>query len=76
MSEWPLHSTGGYAYLLEVFSTSSISPILGIKLMQSPLGSGSLWYHWHLGLSSAFPCFLAHIATYFYSLSWPSGLLF
>ena len=30
MGEWPHPSTGGHAYLLEVVSTGSISPLLGI----------------------------------------------
>jgi hypothetical protein len=39
MGRWPHPSTGGHDYLLEVFSTGSISPLLGISVNVIPVGS-------------------------------------
>jgi hypothetical protein len=39
VSGWPHPSTGEYAYLLEVVSTGSISPLLGILANVIPFGS-------------------------------------
>jgi hypothetical protein len=66
-------ATRGHVYLLEVVSSGSISPLLGILAKVSPLGPGSLSHPYHLGLSSGSP--LPPTATYYYSFSWPSGLL-
>jgi hypothetical protein len=63
-------------YLLEVVSSGSISPLLGISVNTILLGSWSLSYHWCLRLScgSHEPHSPPLTATYFYSFPWPSRL--
>jgi hypothetical protein len=38
MGQWPLSSTEGHAYLLEVIASGSISPLLGILANVIPIG--------------------------------------
>ena len=77
MSDRLHHPNGDHVYLLEVVSSGSISPLLSFQLMSSPLGPGNLSYPWHLGPSRGSPLtlFPTPSGTYFYSFSWPSGLL-
>ena len=39
MGGWPLVSTGGHIYLLEVVSSDSITPLLGISVNVIPIKS-------------------------------------
>jgi hypothetical protein len=55
-----------------VLSSGSISPLLSSLAKLIPIGSWKPPYPWSLGLSRALP----HIAVYFVSISWPSGLLY
>ena len=45
------------------------------QLMSLPFCPGSFLHPWHLGLSSRYASSPSHTATYFYSSSWPSGLV-
>ena len=78
MCEWPHTSIGGHVYLLEVLSSGSISPLLRISTNAIPTGS---WEPlttmasgtFYLSLHPHFPS--TPTSTYYYSFSWPSGLL-
>ena len=61
----------GHSYWM--WSLQVLSPCCWVfLLMSSPLGPGSLLHLWFLGLSNGPP---TPTPTYFYSFSWPSGLL-
>jgi len=53
----PIPQLGGCAYLLEMVSTVSLSPLLVTLAKVTPLHPGNLLLLWHLALSSGYPKF-------------------
>jgi hypothetical protein len=71
MAGWPHPLTGDLFSLLEMVSTSSISPMLKSSL----LGSRNLLLPCCLGPSSGYPSSSSPTVTYFYSIFWQVTLL-
>jgi hypothetical protein len=66
VDRWPHSSTGGHAYPLELVSTGSISPWLGISAKVLPVEPlGNLLGPWHLGLFSGYPLFSLSLSHYY-----------
>jgi hypothetical protein len=75
MSEWPHPSPGGHGYLLEEVFSGSISLLLGISANVIPIWSWEPLESLASGTFYWFPLHSPPPPTYFYSFSWPSGLL-